>query len=181
MKRVIAIFLLLFCHSVWSQVGQYMTVDAFQARFFSSDLGWKTLWVSKGLRSEIEQILGHRFTTLRLRYWGENNRTGWILEEIGKEQLITVGVVVENNAIVDITILEYRESRGGEVRYPFFTEQFHQVTLDKSHGYKLDKSIDGITGATLSVRALKKIATLALFCHEQTPFAQTTATASLSK
>ena len=181
MKRVIAVFLLLFSHSVWSQVGQYMTVDAFKTRFFASDSGWKTLWVNKALRAEIEQILGHRFTTLRLRYWGENNRTGWILEEIGKEQLITVGVVVEDNAIIDITILEYRESRGGEVRYPFFTQQFHQAKLDKSQGYRLNKSIDGITGATLSVRALKKIATLALFCHEQTPFAQARATASLNK
>lgn len=158
-----------------------MTVAEFQKTHFSAESSWQTLWVNKALRAEIEQILDHRFSTLRLRYFGEQQRTGWILEEVGKELPITVAVVVENDLIHSVHILEYRESRGGEVRYPFFTQQFKQAGLAKKDSYQLDKSIDGITGATLSVRALKKVATLALFCHQQTPFAQSLAQAETAQ
>ena len=37
-------------------------------------------------------------------------------------------------------------------------------------GGKLSQPVDGITGATLSVRAVKKAATLALYLHRQTPY-----------
>ncbi|MBE9539475.1 MAG: FMN-binding protein, partial [Proteobacteria bacterium] len=46
--------------------------------------------------------------------------------------------------------------------------QFNSAKLEAGKSYSLDKNIDGITGATLSVRALKKIATLALYCDRQT-------------
>lgn len=171
MKSIIySLFLLLISLTCLAQKGEYETVPDFGARFFSEPAKWQTLWINKASREDIEQILGRRFSGLRIRYWGENNRSGWIFEEIGKEQPITVGVIIEENAITDVSVLAYRESRGGEVRYPFFTEQFKQAVLKQNSSYQLDRHIDGITGATLSVRALKKIATLALYCHQQTPF-----------
>jgi hypothetical protein len=115
------------------------------------------------------------------KFWGTasshfgfdiGRRAGWIFEEIGKELPITVAVVIEERKIIDLTVLEFRESRGGEVVYPFFTGQFNSVKLKTGKTYSLDKSIDGITGATLSVRALKKVATLALYCHQQTELLQ---------
>lgn len=104
-----------------------------------------------------------------MRYWGEKHRTAWILEEIGKERPITVGLVIDNGRLETVKVLVFRESRGWEVRYPFFTDQFNGARLTNEHG--LDRSIDGISGATLSVRALKKLARLALFLHNQTPMA----------
>ena len=77
-------------------------------------------------------ILGHSFAGLRVRYWASGERTAWVFEEIGKELPITVGVVVDNNGIALLSILEYRESRGGEVRYPFFTQQFQSMGLLKT-------------------------------------------------
>jgi Na+-translocating ferredoxin:NAD+ oxidoreductase RnfG subunit len=59
--------------------------------------------------------------------------------------------------------LAFRESRGWEIRYPFFTKQFDQVSLTQKQ--KLNKTIDNITGATLSVRAVRKLAQLALIYH----------------
>ena len=50
----------------------------------------------------------------------------------------------------------------------FFTDQFSGSGL--TDDLRLDRTIDGISGATLSVRALKKLARLALYLHEQTPF-----------
>ena len=45
-------------------------------------------------------------------------------------------------------------------RYPFFTDQFHNAKLNDK--LLLDSDIDNISGATLSVNALKRQARLAL-------------------
>jgi hypothetical protein len=158
-----------------AQTNAAITMESYGARYFSGEnSSWQTLWINKAQREQIEKILNHSFSQIRIRYWGQGSRTGWIFEEIGKELPITVGVIVEDEKIVDLTVLEYRESRGGEVVYPFFTGQFNAASLTQGKKIGLDKSIDGITGATMSVRALKKIATLALYCHQQTEFSQVT-------
>ncbi len=106
---------------------------------------------------------------LRLRYWGRDGRTAWILDEIGKEEPITTGIVVNGRAIEEVKVLIFRESRGWEVRHPFFTDQFKGARL--GHDDQLDRHIDGISGATLSVRALKRLARVALFLHQHAEFA----------
>jgi hypothetical protein len=60
-------------------------------------------------------------------------------------------------------VLIFRESRGWEVRHDFFTDQFKGVTLNDDR--ELDLPIDNISGATLSVRALTRLARLALYLH----------------
>ena len=160
-------FLLGFCLLLASGPGfaqktQQVSADNYKIQYFSEALAWQTLWINKDQREQIEGILGRSFNPFRIRYWGEDGRSGWLFEEIGKELPITVAVVVEEGEIIDLTVLEFRESRGGEVVYPFFTGQFTSAKLQVGKTYRLDKNIDGITGATLSVRALKKIATLAL-------------------
>lgn len=109
---------------------------------------------------EVEAILNHRPASLRLRYWSDAGRTVWILDEIGKELPITTGFVVEKGEIVLTRVLEFRESRGWEVRYDFFTDQFRGASMNGDG--KLDRTVDGITGATLSVRAVTRLAQLAL-------------------
>lgn len=128
----------------------------------------QTLWIDKDLKQQILEHIDYHLHGLRVRYWLAGARTAWVLEEIGKERPITMGMVVENNKLIDVKILVYRESRGGEVRHDFFTRQFSGAELQgEADPYALDKSIDNITGATLSVRAVKKVATLALFLHQQ--------------
>jgi hypothetical protein len=112
-------------------------------------------------RKKVSEILDHPPSMLRTRYWREGSRSAWILEEIGKTKPITVGIVVDKSQIEDIRVLIYRESHGAEVRHSFFTQQFAGVKLDEET--RLTETIDGISGATLSVYALKKLATLALY------------------
>lgn len=163
----------LFTSAAVAQRGEFYSPQEYHEKIFPKyEMEWRTLWLNGQQRQSIENILGRNFPAIRIRYWGEGDKTGWIFEEVGKELPITVGVTVVAGAIADITVLEYRESRGGEVRYPFFTEQFMGVRLSEEDVTKFTQSIDGITGATLSVRAMKKIATLALFCHQLTPFAR---------
>lgn len=129
----------------------------------------QVLWITPELRSAMAEILGHAPGMLRARYWGRGGRTAWIIEEIGKERPITTGIVVDRGRIELVRILIYRESVGWEVRYPFFTDQFKGARLEEDK--RLSQGIDGISGATLSVRALTRLARLALFLHGRTEHA----------
>lgn len=151
----------------------YLPPEHFLAEAFGGTVpAPKVLWITGEAKTGIEDILGHGLGVLRLRYWMEGARTAWILEEIGKTQPITTGIVVDQGRIARISVLIYRESRGWEVRHSFFTDQFIGASLAEDR--ELDRGIDGISGATLSVRALTKLARLALFLHEQA-MEQTTA------
>jgi len=139
--------------------------DFIKDNFSSKPPKSKVLWITKKLKPHIYKIMGHDLNALRIRYWKENEKTVWILNEIGKEHPITVGLVVKQNKLQHIKVLVFRESRGGEVRHSFFTDQFKQIGITTEN--KLERSIDGISGATLSVRALKKLARLAIYFHKQ--------------
>ena len=141
----------------------YLSPSAFIAEAFADGAPGEPqrLWLTAEVQAEVRQILDHNYAGLRLRYWQREDRTAWILEEIGKVKPITTGIVVEDGAIQKLQVLVYRESHGWEVRHSFFTDQFKGVTL--LDGTKLDAPIDGITGATLSVNALRKLGRLALY------------------
>ena len=148
-----------------SEAGRYIETDAYIASAFpGGSPGPRMLWVSGELRDAVERVLGHRFAALRVRYWHEGAKSVWILDEIGKELPITIGVTVVEGAIENVRVLEFRESRGWEVRYPFFTDQFVDARL--GHDGRLDRRIDGITGATLSVSAVTRIARVALLLDD---------------
>jgi Na+-translocating ferredoxin:NAD+ oxidoreductase RnfG subunit len=120
----------------------------------------KAVWVTGDLKQRVAKVLGHDYRDIRVRYWTLEKRSAWILEEIGKVEPITLGVVVEDGHIEEVKVLTYRESRGFEIRFPFFMDQFRGARVDADN--KLDRSIDGISGATLSVRATTKLARIAL-------------------
>ncbi|MEX0324969.1 MAG: FMN-binding protein [Puniceicoccaceae bacterium] len=140
----------------------YLEPEAFIAGAFEGEPEQKVLWLNRELKTSLEDILGHPYKGLRIRYWRKGERTAWILEEIGKVELITTGFVVENGVMQSMEVLIYRESHGWEVRFPFFTNQFKGRVLKDG---KLDKKIDGISGATLSVNALTRLSRMALFLH----------------
>ncbi len=123
------------------------------------------LLLSTAQRNELRNSLGQELRSLRVRYWRQGLRNVWILDEIGKDQPITTGVIVDNDRIEAIQVLIFRESRGWEIKHPFFSDRFvgARATTDN----QLDRRIDGITGATLSVQAVQRQARLALFLAKQ--------------
>jgi len=123
----------------------------------------KVLWLKQELLDAIEKIMDRRLAVLRLRYWRRDQRTAWILEEVGKDQPITAGFVVDDDKLYEANVLVYRESRGWEIKYPAFRNQFSGAALDDEN--QMDATIDGISGATLSVNAMKRMARLALYLH----------------
>jgi len=136
--------------------------DAFLQETFSHNVPQpELLTVTPEMQREIARILRHSYRVRQLRYWRDAGRTVWILEEIGRYRPITVGLVVSGGAIDTIRVLIYRESHGWEVRHDFFTNQFKGLTLDEQSN--LTGRIDGISGATLSVNALRNLARFALY------------------
>lgn len=143
-------------------IEQYLKPEHFLAEVFTENVPKsEVLWVTKDIAKQAEKILGHASNQLRQRYWKGAGKSAWILDEIGKEEPITAGFVVSDGKILQVRILTYRESRGGEVRYPAFLKQYQGVELLVDH--YLNRNIDGISGATLSVNAMNRMARLALY------------------
>ncbi len=167
MRAVRYVFLLVGCLATMtsaSSQGRYLeTADYLLAAFPNDEPVPNTLWVTNELRQSAEDTLGYGIASLRVRYWRRDRRTAWILDQVGKVQPITVGVVVEDDTASMVRVIEFRESRGWEVRYPFFTDQFNDARLDTRN--EIDRQIDSITGATLSVDAVTRVVRLALFLY----------------
>lgn len=125
----------------------------------------KRLWVTTELKSSLSQLLDKPTTKLSYRYWQKNDTVVWVLDEIGKERDITTGVVLKDNQVANVEVIIYRESKGGEVQIPWFTGQFRGVTAEDD--WRND--IDSISGATLSVNALKKQVATALALNQYIP------------
>lgn len=172
--KLLTFFLLLLCgllpnaalasNSYQDMAGQYLSVDEFLQLGFGNgaQVSPAVFWLTPEVKTRLKATTGRDFPLLRVRYWSHENNTAWILEEIGKERPITIGVIVDSNtnAVVRVEILAFRESRGWEVRHAFFTRQFKGVSLNQKD--LLNQHIDGITGATLSVWAVKRVAQFAL-------------------
>jgi Na+-translocating ferredoxin:NAD+ oxidoreductase RnfG subunit len=89
-----------------------------------------------------------------VRVWSAT-RSGALLghvfvdEVIGRQSLITYAVGIDvHGALLNLEILAYRESHGGEIRNPAWREQFaHRDTLEQ---LRFRTDIKNISGATLS-------------------------------
>ncbi len=166
MIKNILIFSLILVSNFAYAKGVYLEPEQFIAQTFANNPPKPDkIWIKKELKEEIKNILGHDINVVRIRYWNDGSKTAWILEEIGRDKPITVGFVVKGQKIEQVNVLVFRESRGWEVKYPFFTDQFKNSSLIEDN--QLDRNIDGISGATLSVNALTKLARLALYLDAQ--------------
>ena len=160
---VIAIFT--FISSAYAK-GVYQTEPDFLNEVFKGSVPpSRSLILKSNLRKPIEKILGHSFSGVRIKYWKDKNQTAWVLKEIGKVEYITFGISIKDGEVSTANVLEFKESRGWEIRYPAFTSQYIGARLIKSD--KLTKNIDGISGATLSLWAMNKIVKIALMLDEK--------------
>lgn len=144
----------------------YMTKEAFIAEAFGGVTPEKkSLWTTKAMEPDIHKIMDRNYRLLKTNYWEKDGKTVWILEEIGKYKPITTGIVIEEDAIARVKVLTYRESHGWEVKHDFFTDQFDGRKLKDN--LRLDGYIDNISGATMSVDAIRNLGELALYLHQR--------------
>tara|TARA_Y100000782_G_C10127475_1_gene241386 strand:+ start:143 stop:712 length:570 start_codon:yes stop_codon:yes gene_type:complete len=159
-----------------AQAEEYLSLADFYAQAFSAEAvdnaEIKTLWLKKEDKAEAEKIFAHPYAGLRVRYRIQGETTAWVMDEIGKEKPITIGVIIDGHKIRQVSVLAFNESRGWEIKYPFFTDQFRGLSLqDDNH---LSDHIDGITGATLSVNAVRAVSRWALYLNRQVNTSATT-------
>jgi hypothetical protein len=173
MKRIfLSVGLLFISVTGFSGDRVYQTPESFvQQAFAGQPPKPKVIWLAGDLRNKATEILGHAPAVLRLRYWQVKQRSAWILEEIGKEKPITSGFIVEDDQLKKVKVLIFRESRGWEVERAAFAQQYQGASLKQD--MQLDRHIDGISGATLSVNAINKLSRLALYLHQQVMQKQT--------
>src|SRR5690349_14365833 len=89
-------------------------------------------------------------------------------EVIGKHEAITYAVGIgTDGAIRGVEILDYRETRGGEVRDPRWRAQF--VGKHAADPLRVGEDIQNITGATLSTRHITEGVRRLLALHELVP------------
>ena len=73
----------------------------------------------------------------------------------GKSMPITFMVILsKDGSIINANVIKYREPYGGEIGNNRWLKQFNEKN-EKSN-YDIGKTIDGITGATISVNSLSK-------------------------
>jgi len=167
MPLYIRIFFFLFalsCNNYVFSKGVYQTPEDFLIQTFDTTPEPERVILKGDLAKEIKEILGHRYKKIRVPYWQEGCRSAWILEEIGKEDFITTGFVVNSQGLEKVKVLIFRETRGWEVKHDFFSDQFKQAKLTEKN--KLNKNIENISGATMSVDALTSISRMALLLHD---------------
>lgn len=145
----------------------YQSPESFVAEALGGSPAPSFLWLTPTLQDGIRSMLGHPYPQARLRYWHTRIQTALILDEIGKEYPITAGFVVRDGRIVRARLLVYREARGSEIHLPSFLQQFAGAGLDDRG--RLNRPIDGITGATLSVDAMQRMARTALYLANHLP------------
>lgn len=164
------ILLVLLGLNVWAGAGQtvYQKPSEFLAGAFGGAVpATKGLRLSAAHQARVQKMLGHTYKPSTVRYWRKGDTMAVILDEIGKTEPITTGFVVKGGRIDRVKVLIYRESHGMEVARTTFTKQFRRAGL-RSDG-RLNRRVDGISGATLSVRAVTGLARMALYLDQVTP------------
>jgi len=141
--------------SIEAQATVYLSVaEAQQAMFPAQLLSAQELRLDDAQRAAIAQASGMRSSAFKPQVW-RAPEGGWFLVDavIGKSELITYALGLNADGHVrQLEILEYRESHGGEVRYPRWRDQFKGKGPDDP--VALGEDIQGISGATLSCEHL---------------------------
>lgn len=158
---LIAVFLIVFQSGAWGLPQVYQKPSDFLRSSFGKIPPTRGISLTQSQQSRVRSILGKNYHQKVIRYWASNERCAFILEAVGKTELITTGYVIDQGKIESVKVLVYRESHGSEVARSFFTHQFRGRSLGSDN--RLDQQPRNIAGATLSVRALTKMARLALY------------------
>jgi hypothetical protein len=140
----------------------FQTPEVFLSEVFSNNVPQPgSLMLDDSDQQEISKVFNRAFPQRRVRYWQDGTRTVWVFDDIGKEGYVptTCGFVINNGTVDVAKVLIYRESRGEQVGEPSF---LNQINGAKASGTGLDKPIDNITGATLSVKMMQRMARTAI-------------------
>lgn len=138
----------------------WLTEEQALARTFpAADRRWQETWEPTAAeRAALESRLGWQvpepaFVFHRATRGGRDLGWALVLEEKGRFKPITFMVHVDPERRVEaVLVMVYRESRGDAVRRERFLRQFRGK--DGDDPLRLNRDVVGISGATMSVRAM---------------------------
>ena len=116
--------------------------------------------IDKKDKKNIQNIVKQKFFRNEVNLWRIIDKDSLkyfsILDNvIGKTMPISFLATYNHNGEVhDVSIIKYREPYGGEIKSKSWLRQFTAYT--DSSNYKVGDSIEGISGATLSVNSVSK-------------------------
>ena len=126
----------------------------------NTDISMHILKLDKQMKKDVENKVKQKFYRDKLYYWnitkGDSTMAYAFLDNvIGKSMPITFLVILNMNGnIINTNVIKYREAYGGEVGNTGWLQQFY--TRNNNSRYKIGKDIDGISGATISVKSMTK-------------------------
>ena len=83
--RLISLLLCTAVLAMPASAAVYLERDVFLQRAFGEVPRSQTLWLKGDIKQAVQDILGHDYRSLRVRYWQHGDKTAWVLDEIGKE------------------------------------------------------------------------------------------------
>jgi len=126
----------------------------------NTDIRMHILQLNKGVKKDVENQVKQKFYRDKLYYWtisqGDTTMAYAFLDNvIGKSMPITFLVILNiNGDIINTNVIKYREAYGGEVSNKGWLQQF--INRDNNSSYNIGGNIDGISGATISVKSMSK-------------------------
>ena len=119
----------------------------------------KKFSISKKTKRIIQNKIKQKFYRDQIHYWiiEVDGKYHYALLDntLGKTMPITFLVLFdENQEVIHSSIIKYREGYGGEISGKNWLNQFLGMRNDSL--LKFEKDIDGITGATISVKSFTK-------------------------
>ena len=126
----------------------------------NADIRMHSLKLDNQMKKEVENHVKQKFYRDKLYYWtilqGDTTIAHAFLDNvIGKSMPITFMVILNiDGDIINANVIKYREAYGSEVGNKGWLQQF--INLNNNSVYNIGKEIDGISGATISVKSMSK-------------------------
>tara|TARA_B100000945_G_scaffold314692_1_gene312650 strand:+ start:64 stop:585 length:522 start_codon:yes stop_codon:yes gene_type:complete len=156
----IIIIILTLCSFLISSEIKNKTIKVIQ-NYYKSDIqiSEHKYKIPKKLKNKIQSQIKQKFFRDQIYYWkiDVNGAKHYALMDntIGKTMPITFLIIFnENQEVIHSSIIKYRESYGGEISGKNWLAQFTGMKKDSLFIY--GKEINGISGATLSVKSFTK-------------------------
>ena len=159
MKKItlLIIFFFAFCFSSEIKSKSVEAIKSFYKKEIKIDS--KKFSIPKKLKKTIQNKVKQKFYRDQIYYWvidiDDKKHYALLDNTIGKTMPITFLVMFnENQEVIHSSIIKYREGYGGEISGRHWLDQFLGMKNDSL--FKFEKEIDGITGATISVKSFTK-------------------------
>ena len=156
-------FLLIIHYNGYSKISEEVE-NFISLQFNNQEPTKKRIIIKKDAQKLIKKIMGDKYKKRIFSYWQREDSTIWILNSIGKYKPITASFIIKDCKIESSHVLVYREQIGYEIKYPYFLLQFTDAKLDSN--IKLNIKVDNISGATLSVNSMKRMARASLLLNK---------------